>query len=257
MDCSNVQSILDPYLDGELDVLRNSEVKAHLDGCNLCARSFNESQMIRRALKSESLDFKAPADMRRRVQYALRQAAKAEAPSRRFSSLWFKIGAPIAAAALVVFMVAPNMRGPSSEELLTQEIVASHIRSLMVDHLTDVPSSDEHTVKPWFNGKLTFSPPASDLANDNFPLVGGRLDYINNRPVAALVYERDKHIINVFVWPSDERVKSVAPIPTRQGYHVIRWVSSGMNFSAVSDLEQNQLVKFADLIKLSTAKPAG
>jgi anti-sigma factor RsiW len=139
---------------------------------------------------------------------------------------------------------------------LTQEVVASHIRSLMVNHLADVPSTDEHTVKPWFNGKLDFSPPVSDLAKQGFPLVGGRLDYLNNRPVAALVYQRDKHVINVFIWPSDNSAQTGGPIKTHQGYRVIRWTGSGMNFWVVSDLEQSQLAKFTDLLKSSLAAMA-
>jgi anti-sigma factor RsiW len=159
----------------------------------------------------------------------------------------------MAAAALVVLLLVPYFTGPSSDELLTQEVVASHIRSLMANHLADVPSTDEHTVKPWFNGKVDFSPPVSDLAKDGFPLVGGRLDYLNSRPVAALVYQRDKHVINVFVWPSDKSAPSGAPINTQQGYHVIRWASAGVNFWVVSDLEASQLTKFADLLKSSVA----
>jgi anti-sigma factor RsiW len=159
----------------------------------------------------------------------------------------------MAAAALVVLMLVPFFAGPSSDELLTQDVVASHIRSLMVNHLADVRSTDEHTVKPWFNGKLDFSPPVSDLAKQGFPLVGGRLDYLNNRAVAALVYQRDKHVINVFVWPADNSAQTGGPIKTLQGYHVIRWASSGTNFWVVSDLEQNQLAKFTDLLKSSAA----
>jgi len=257
MDCSNAQTLLDAYQDGELDALRHAEIEDHLHGCTRCSERLDESQMIHRGLKSESLYFKAPADLENNVRRSLRQAAQAEAPPRWYSSAWFRVAVPIAAAALVVLALVPFISGPSSNEILTQEIVASHIRSLMVNHLADVPSTDEHTVKPWFNGKLDFSPPVSDLTQQGFPLVGGRLDYLNNRPVAALVYQRDKHFINVFVWPANEGAESSAPNQTRQGYHVIHWTSSGMNFWAVSDLEQNQLVKFTDLLKSSTAKPAG
>ena len=253
MECANAQPLLDSYLDGELDAVRNVDIEEHLRGCARCARSVSDRQIIRGGLKTESLYFKAPADLHKRIQRSVRQAAKLEAPSRWLSASWIKIATPLAAAALVIFLVVPYLIRPSSDELLTQDVVASHIRSLMVDHLADVPSTDEHTVKPWFNGKLDFSPPVSDLAKQGYPLVGGRLDYVNNRPVAALVYQRDKHVINVFVWPSDKNARSSAPIQTQQGYHVIRWTSSGMNFWAVSDLEQNQLTKFTDLLKSSAS----
>jgi anti-sigma factor RsiW len=164
---------------------------------------------------------------------------------------WLRVAAPMAAAALVVLMFVPFFAGPSSDELLTQDVVASHIRSLMVNHLADVPSTDEHTVKPWFNGKLDFSPPVVDLAKQGFPLIGGRLDYLNNRPVAALVYQRDKHVINVFVWPSNKTRQTSESIKTQQGYHVIRWTRSEMNFWVVSDLERNQLEKFVESLKRS------
>ncbi len=256
MDCTNAQNLLDAYVDGELEPLRNLEIEEHVHGCARCSQTYSDRQIIRGGLKTESLYFKAPADLQKRIQHSVRQAAKAEAPAGWFSGSWFKIAAPIAATALVVLMLVPYFHGLSSDELLTHEVVAGHIRSLMVNHLADVPSTNEHTVKPWFNGKLDFSPPVSDLAKQGFPLVGGRLDYLNNRPVAALVYQRDKHVINVFVWPSDNGAQTGGPVKTQQGYHVIRWSSSGMNFWVVSDLEQNQLAKFTDLLKSSTTTSA-
>jgi len=253
MDCVNVETLLDTYLDRELDAVRNLEIEAHLKGCARCSESFGDRQIIRHGLKTESLYFKAPADLQKRVQRSVRQAARAETPPYWFSLSWVKAAAPLAAAALGVLLLIPFIGGPSSDELLTQDIVASHIRSLMVNHLADVPSTDEHTVKPWFNGKIDFSPPVSDLAKEGFPLVGGRLDYLNNRPVAALVYQRDTHVINVFVWPSDKSAQVSGPIKTRQGYHVMRWASAGVTFSVVSDLETSQLEKFAGLLKSAVA----
>jgi anti-sigma factor (TIGR02949 family) len=257
MDCTNAQTLLDGYLDGELDPVRNLEIEDHLHGCAHCSQSYGDRQVIRSALKTDSFYFKAPADLQKRIQRSVRQAAKAEAPTRWLSWSWLRVAAPMAAAALVVLMLVPIFGGPSSDELLTQDVVASHIRSLMVNHLADVRSTDEHTVKPWFNGKLDFSPPVDDLAKQGFPLIGGRLDYLNNRPVAALVYQRDKHIINVFVWPSDKTAQTSGSIKAQQGYNVIRWTRSGMNFWVVSDLERNQLAKFTDLLKSSaTTSPS-
>ena len=154
-------------------------------------------------------------------------------------------------------MLVPFFGGPSSDELLTQHVVASHIRSLIVNHLADVRSTDEHTVKPWFNGKLDFSPPVDDLAKQGFPLIGGRLDYLNNRPVAALVYQRDKHVINIFVWPSNRTRQTSESITKQQGYNVIRSTRSGMNFWTVSDLERSQLEKFVELLNASQVSSTG
>jgi anti-sigma factor RsiW len=254
MECANARPLLDIYLDGELDAVHNVEIEDHLRDCARCSQSVDERRLIRRGLKTEAFYFKTPANLQTRIQRSVRQAAKAETPFSWFSLSWIKIATPVAAAALVVLLLVPYFVGPSPDELLTREVVSSHVRSLMVNHLADVPSTDEHTVKPWFNGKINFSPPVSDLAKQGFPLIGGRLDYLNNRPVAALVYQRDKHVINVFVWPSDKNARSGASIETQQGYHVIRWTVSGMNFCAVSDLEQNQLGQFADLLKTSAAK---
>jgi anti-sigma factor RsiW len=256
MDCTHAQSLFDIYLDGELDPVRSLEVDQHLQGCARCSQSYSDRQVFQKALRTESLYFKAPSDLHRRIQRSLREAARAETPSRWFSPSWIKMAAPLAVAALVVLLLVPVIKGPSSDELLTQEVVGSHIRSLMADHLADVPSTDEHTVKPWFNGKLDFSPPVSDLEKQGFPLVGGRLDYLNNRPVAALVYKHDRHVINVFVWPSDKGTEVSGPIKTHQGYHVIGWGSAGVNFWVVSDLEASQLAQFADLLKSSVAKLA-
>ena len=247
MDCQNARSLLDGYLDGELDPLRNLEIEDHLHGCTLCSQSYNDRQVIRAGLKTDSFYFKAPADLQKRIQRSVRQAAKAEAPTPWLSWSWLRVAAPMAATALVVLMLVPFFAGPASDELLTQDVVASHIRSLMVNHLADVPSTDEHTVKPWFNGKLDFSPPVDDLAKQGFPLIGGRLDYLNNRPVAALVYQRDKHVINLFVWP-DANAKTAAPaqVSSKQGYNVWHWAHAGMTFWAISDLGAADVKVFSE-----------
>src|SRR4029450_6945379 len=253
MDCSNTETLLDAYVDGELDPLRNLDIEEHLHGCARCAQSYSDRQAIRGVLKTESLYFQAPAGLQKRIQRSVRQAAKAEAPAGWFSGSWFKIAAPLATAALVVLMLVPYFGGPSSDQLLTQEVVASHIRSLMVNHLADVPSTDEHTVKPWFNGKLDFSPPVGGLAKQGFPLVGGRLDYLNNRPVAALVYQRDKHVINIFIWPVQNGDASAAKPISREGYQLLHWVDRDLNYWAVSDASGNELVALKELIEKQTA----
>jgi anti-sigma factor RsiW len=149
--------------------------------------------------------------------------------------------------------LAPGLRRLDAEPFLATQLVASHVRSLMVDHLTDVASSDQHTVKPWFDGKLDFAPSVVNPASDGFPLVGGRLDYLNNRPVAALVYQRRKHFINVFIWPIETGDGKATQAISRQGYQLLRWVDRDLNYWAVSDAASNELVALKELIERQTA----
>ena len=255
MDCKNTQTLIAGYMDQELDPVRSSDIEDHLHECVACSKVYENHQVLSAALKTGSVYFNAPADLQKRIQRSVRQAAKPESPPRWLSWSWARMAAPMAAAALVLLTLVPFLRGPSTEEILTREVVSSHVRSLMANHLADIPSSDQHTVKPWFSGKLDFSPPVQDLANQGFPLVGGRLDYLNNQPVAALVYQRDKHLINLFVWPSDKSAPAEVGSVTRQGYNLIHWSRSGMNFWAVSDLEERQLEEFAQLLKNQSPSP--
>jgi len=253
MDCKNAQILVAGYLDRELDPVRTLEIEDHLHGCAVCSQSYKDHQVLSEGLRTGSVYFKAPADLQKRIQRAVRQAAKAESAPRWLSWSWVRMAAPLAAAALVLFTLVPFLRGPSTEEILTREVVSGHVRSLMANHLADVPSSDQHTVKPWFNGKLDFSPPVQDLATQGFPLVGGRLDYLDNRPVAALIYQRQKHLINLFIWPSgsdsDVEIKTVS----RQGYNLSHWTKSGMTYWAASDLNNAELQEFVQLVQNQTS----
>ncbi|HEU4387664.1 MAG TPA: anti-sigma factor [Blastocatellia bacterium] len=248
MDCQNAQSWIDGYLDHELDPLRSLEIEDHLRVCSLCSERYHAHQALSENLRKESLYFKAPGELHSRIQRSVRQAAGS--PARRLSWSWR--WAPMAAAALIVLALLPLLRGPSTQEILTQEVLSSHIRSLMPEHLTDVASSDQHTVKPWFNGRLDFSPPVTDFAKEGFPLVGGRLDYINNRAVAVLVYGRRKHFINVFVWPSASHPDGAAETITLQGYNLFHWTKAGMTYWAASDLNSSELQEFVQLVQSQT-----
>jgi anti-sigma factor RsiW len=249
MDCKSAQTLIDGYLDHELDPVRSLEIEGHLHECAVCFQNYRDHQALSEGFRTGSVYFKAPADLEKRIQRSVRQAAKAESAPKWLSWSWLRMAAPMAVVALVLLILVPLFRGPSPDDILTQEVVSSHIRSLMADHLTDVPSSDQHTVKPWFNGKLDFSPPVEDPAKQGFPLVGGRLDYLNNRPVAALIYQRDKHLINVFIWPSAQPEVTDVVSARLQGYNVFHWTKSGMTFWVVSDVERNQLEKFAQILK--------
>ena len=190
MSCQETQDLIHGYIDGELDLARSLQIERHIEGCELCSRAYRTQQNLKGALQAVPLRFIAPNDLRRRIRSSLREAG-APAPARstfNWLSKWRWAGA-VAALALVAVIswdLGRVWRAPSGDELVAQEVIDSHVRSLMANHLEDVASTDQHTVKPWFNGKLDFSPPVQDLAKDGFPLVGGRLDYLENRPVQRL-----------------------------------------------------------------------
>ena len=261
MSCKDVQTLIHGYLDGELDLVKSLEVEQHMKDCPACTRAYISHQALRSTISSASLYSDAPADLRKEVRSAVRQASKQEARVPRFSWRWFAVGASLVGAAAVLFIsLVPVFTRPSGETHLTQEVISGHVRSLMADHLTDVASSDQHTVKPWFAGKLDFSPPVKDLSEHGFPLVGGRLDYLGNRSVAALVYQHRKHVINLFLWPSPRAADTAETTMTQQGYNEIHWTQSGMTCWVVSDLNKSELQEFIRLIREGqspqTDKPA-
>lgn len=211
----------------------------------------------------------APAHLRDAIGAALRghaapvleEAARPEGwvahLQKRLDRLrWAWINLGLAGAGAAAFLVTLNLylAQPSPRDRLEQEIVASHFRSLMPDHLSDVASSDRHTVKPWFAGKLDYSPPVIDLAARGFPLLGGRLDYIGQRPVAALAYGRRKHLINVYVWPEAGQNDAAPTAAARQGFHLLGWRQDGMRFIAVSDMGAAELAEFGGLLRAQAAQ---
>jgi anti-sigma factor RsiW len=235
--------------DGELDAAQAAALAVHRQQCPVCqavAQQLAES----RELMREVGDIPLPEGLRERVLAALDlapTAPPAPPPWRRLRTWWgsgtsFGLGAACAAA-LAFLVVVPG------QDDLTRQIVAGHIRALQPGHLEDVISTDRHTVKPWFDGRLDFAPPVKDLAAVGFPLKGGRLDYIGGKAVAALVYQRDQHLIDLFVWPSAYRVGDALTAGERQGYNFLDWQQGGMIFWAVSDLEASQLRDFAEAWK--------
>jgi mycothiol system anti-sigma-R factor len=246
--CEDNQLMLHAYFDGELDIVRSVELEGHLKTCPACSRELRDQEAMRQTLRSSNLYERAPENLRARVRASLPSEIQPRAvPVRRRRALeWLAVAAAIVLAIVFGARVIPNISGQRQTNLLAQEIVASHIRSLQPGHLFDVQSTDQHTVKPWFDGKLDFAPPVTDLANQGFPLVGGRLDYLDNRDVAALVYQRQKHLINVFIWPVESRPTKLPAIQTIQGYNLVFWWHDGMYFCAASDLnvaELRQLVR--------------
>lgn len=259
MTCPNDDILMQGYLEGELDLASTLEFEAHLRECGACARAYHNHQTLRAGLRGGELYFLPGNDLSERIRSSLRRSEKVERkqavsirelPRPVPSWNWWAAAGLAACLALVSVLALrfiPGMSGPSRENLLAQEVLASHVRSLMLNHLTDVLSSDQHTVKPWFNGKLDFSPPVQDLSGDGFPLVGGRLDYLEHRPVAALVYQRRKHVINVFIWPADK--DSGEHAVTEQGYNLVHWTRSGMTYWVASDLNTAELEDLARLMK--------
>ena len=252
MNCQDTQNLLDGYFDGELDLIGNLEIERHLQDCQNCAQVQQNIQALHSAIKDESLYFKAPANLQKRVRLAVREAGKGEPQRGVLSWRWLSVAASVALVGLIIWAIVSIQPRPAADDLLAQEIVSGHIRSLMANHLTDMPSSNNHTVKPWFDGKLDFAPPVADLTAQSFPLIGGRLDYIGNKAVAALVYQRQQHLINLFIWLSNDQAGSGNKMITRQGYNLIHWDKSGMSFWAVSDLNLSELQEFAQALQNQT-----
>ena len=249
MSCEGMQTLIQGYVDGELDLLDNLRAEEHLKDCTVCARDRQNHRALRLAFAGGSLYFSAPATLRGRIRSAVRASGNEEPRPASLSWRWMAAAATFALLAITIWGVVLLRSGPARDDLLGQEIVAGHIRSMMAGHLTDVASSDQHTVKPWFDGRLDFAPPVKDLAPMGFPLVGGRLDYVGSRPVAALVYQRRQHFINLFVWPSADESDSRNRMVVRQGYDLIHWSRAGMVYWAVSDLNMNELQEFAEKLQ--------
>jgi anti-sigma factor RsiW len=243
MNCQQARLLMDAYADGELDPAGILELERHFHDCPACALAFRNVQNLKKSLKQDSLFFAAPAELRQKLKLAMRPPPE----SRRSFRVWNRFTAAATGAAVIclALLLSFALTRPSPQQQLAQEIVSSHIRSLMANHELDVASSDQHTVKPWFDGKLDFSPPVKDLAAQGFPLIGGRLDYLNNRAVAALVFHRYKHVINLFVWPTKAGESTPAVCASINGYNLIHWSQGGMTFWAVSDLNEKELMEFA------------
>jgi anti-sigma factor RsiW len=258
MDCKQARELLPAHVDKELAVTEGAVLAHHLDGCAECQRQLTEQTALVSIVKGQANYFLAPGGLAGRITAALPH--KASAP-RRAAMLrgwaWWKAGVGIAFAALIASNIVLYRALPNADEQLAHAAIASHVRALMGSRPTDVVSADQHTVKPWFNGKLDFSPPVTDLAAQGFPLTGGRLDYLDNRPVAALVYQHRRHIIDLYVWPAANDGDSSVRTLSHQGYNLMHWRRSGMTFWAVSDLAGQELGQFARLLSEASTRNLG
>ncbi len=241
--CSDREALLNGLIDGELDAANTASIEAHLATCLDCRDAFARMQAVRETLNAPDVRYQAPEKLRARVEAAL-----GDHPVRDRTSVlpsWLAPGvAGALAASLAMLLLVPVGTGPRIED----EAVAGHIRSLQVAHLTDVQTSNQHVVKPWFNGKIDFSPPVPELAAQGFPLICGRLDYIGGRNVAAIVYRRRLHTINLFVWPAPGPDRTMAT----DGYSVTEWSRGGLRFVAVSDIGASDLNAFKAAFIAST-----
>jgi anti-sigma factor RsiW len=274
MNCEEAAKLMDGYLDGELDPITSQTVEQHLLECTKCDQVYKIHGSLIRAIGNATPYYKAPAELRERIQSSLRDEI-AELPTRSISRdpqplfprrqprprailwetswNWLALAAAIIFAAIIAFTLVPRLQRPGADQFLATQLIASHVRSLMANHLTDVASSDQHTVKPWLDAKLDFAPSVVDLSQQGFPLIGGRLDYLDNRPVAALVYQRRKHFINLFVWPSGPGAEKAMNTISRQGYHLLHWLDSEFNYWAVSDISEKELQEFQQLFEQQIA----
>ena len=252
MTCEVSRALLHGYLDGELDPVRAEEFEQHLQSCSPCIAELEEQESLRASLQRATLYERSPAALTMKIE---RQIAKKEKDAEWS---WLPIWRWIAVSVAIILSVAITYVGVQlysanrvgvEQAAALNAVMDAHLRSLQPGHLTDVASTDQHTVKPWFNGKIDFVPPVRDFAESGFPLVGGRLDVVQGRSVAVLVYGRRKHLINVFVWPESKSDLEIPAVGTRNGYQWVYSQARGMEFCAVSDVSAADLHSLSELLK--------
>ena len=242
MKCDEAEILLQALIDGELDAGHARDVENHVADCPHCAALLRDYRAMSKAIAEAGASYIAPPELRRRIEAALPQPRQLQ--SRRAVLRGFAMGSAVSALA-ATGLVAIVLRHDDVERIQS-EVVSAHLRSLQAGHLTDVISTDRHTVKPWFNGKLDVSPPVIDLPAEGFTLIGGRLDYIDARAIGAVVYRRRQHIINLFVSQTASTEARPAKFETIQGFNIRRWSDRGLNYWAVSDLAKNELADFGE-----------
>jgi anti-sigma factor RsiW len=239
------------YADGETGHIRRFLLRRHIARCPSCLAELEALQSVRDALRTNLTFHRAPPALAMRIASALPREAPPPIVRPTLPRFGFAGSALAGGLAGIALTLAVTRTQPLQTDPLAADVVASHIRSMMADHLTDVPTSDRHTVKPWLSARLDLSPVVKDLAADGYPLVGGRLDYVDGHRAAAIVYHRDKHVINLFAFVSDDTADAAPRQNSRDGFNIVRWRRGGVSYVAVSDVEASQLLTFARLVDAS------
>jgi anti-sigma factor RsiW len=240
MKCDEVRPLLDAYVDAELPAAEREALRAHLVGCAECGPEAAAIVHLGNEIRQRAPAYRAPASLRAQIRAELRRET-ASAPTARGTG-WLAYAISLLLAVMVGSGGTWLISGEWQQQLVADEIIDSHLRSLLANHLTDIQSSDKHTVKPWFAGRTDLSPPGVDLASEGFALVGGRLDLVAGKPVPALVYRAGKHVINVFLLPA--RPGDLAEAITRRGYSLRHWTVGDLGYWAVSDAAPGEFDKF-------------
>jgi anti-sigma factor RsiW len=256
MNCEQAELSIHALVDGELDAVNTREIEEHVAACAACAAELETLRALRAAMARARLKEPAPARLAARIDDALPGGPSRAAPlrgfvgpSRRSFFGGFAAGAVLSGALAASLML--TVLRDDEEDTVANEVVSAHIRSLQAGHLTDVQTSDQHTVKPWFNGKLDLAPPVVDLTAQGFTLLGGRLDYVDGEPVASVVYQRRRHIINLFVAQRLGSKQGGTKAATIQGYNARHWSAAGLDFWAVSDIAAAELDEFVGKISVA------
>jgi len=262
MNCSETKRLIDAYVDNEVDLRGALEIEEHVARCPGCGEEERALRELQVSARVNLIRYAPSPDFEGRLRQALHaeghpapvgsvepSPAPARAARHRRRGWKWAAFAPFAAAAALLVMAGPRFWPPPSEASVTDAVIAAHVRSLLANHLTDVASSDQHTVKPWFQGKLDYSVSVTDWAAEGYPLAGGRLDYVEDTPAAALVYRRAQHVVNLFVWPSKRAGDEPLQRLSRRGYSAYCWAKDGMHYWAVSDLNEAELQKFVELVR--------
>ncbi|MFZ0502305.1 MAG: zf-HC2 domain-containing protein [Chthoniobacterales bacterium] len=263
MTCAEFQEHLDPFFDNELGLAEAQKIQQHIEQCSACEAIYASRLAVREALQKPEVRFTPPVDLQGQIQAELSKQVRPaprrswRLPTFQFSN-WLLPSLAGAAAVLLLwlgFTVFPTGNRPSSSLLatVTAQLVSDHMRSLLPDHLIDVVSTDQHTVKPWFAGKLSFSPPVYDLSDQGFKLIGGRLDYLGNQEIAAVVFQHRQHYVNLFVWPKTESTQVTDTLLQKEGFNMCGWEANGLIMWAVTDADPDALKKFVDLQKKGQA----